>query len=124
MPSRTLVSVDEYLHTSYHPDCDYVDGDIVERNVGELDHSELQGEIYAYFRSLGRKLNIRPYPPCLGAHKRRQPRSEGRHPAHPGSRNRITASRNIPGSAIASLRAWPAHRIPDSAGRPVCEFQA
>jgi len=22
---------------------------------------ELQGEIYAYFRSLGRKLNIRPY---------------------------------------------------------------
>ena len=61
MPSRTLVSVDEYLHTSYDPDCDYVDGAIVERNVGERDHSELQGEIYAYLRSLGRKLNIRPY---------------------------------------------------------------
>jgi len=61
MPSRTLVSVDEYLHTSYDPDCDYVDGAIVERNVGERDHSELQGEIYAYFRSLGRKLKIRPY---------------------------------------------------------------
>jgi Uma2 family endonuclease len=61
MPSRTLVSVDEYLRTSYDPDCDYVDGAIVERNVGELDHSELQGEIYAYFRSLGRKRNIRPY---------------------------------------------------------------
>jgi len=39
MPSRTLVSVDEYLHTSYDPDCDYVDGAIVERNVGERDHS-------------------------------------------------------------------------------------
>ncbi|MBZ5592071.1 MAG: Uma2 family endonuclease [Acidobacteriia bacterium] len=61
MPSRTLVSVDEYLQTSYDPDCDYVDGAIVERNVGERDHSELQGEIYAYFRSLKRKLNIRPY---------------------------------------------------------------
>ena len=61
MPSRTLVSVDEYLHTGYDPDCDYVDGAIVERNVGERDHSELQGEIYAYLRSLGRKLKIHPY---------------------------------------------------------------
>jgi Uma2 family endonuclease len=61
MPSRTLVSVDEYLHTSYDPDCDYVDGDIVERNVGERDHSELQGEIYAYIRSLKEKSNVHPY---------------------------------------------------------------
>ena len=61
MASRTLVSVDEYLHTSYHPDCDYVDGAIVERNVGERHHSELQGEIYSYFRSVARKLNIVPY---------------------------------------------------------------
>ena len=51
MSSRTLVSVDEYLHTSYAPDCDYVDGAIVERNVGELDHSDLQSEIVAYFRA-------------------------------------------------------------------------
>ncbi len=61
MPSRTLVSVDEYLHTSYDPDCDYVDGEIVERNVGERDHSELQGEIYAFIRSLRRKLHVHPY---------------------------------------------------------------
>jgi hypothetical protein len=45
MPSRTLVSVEEYLHTSYDPDCDYVDGEIVERNVGELDHSDSQRRI-------------------------------------------------------------------------------
>jgi len=55
MPSRTLVSVEEYLHTSYRPDCDYVDGDIVERNFGELDHSDLQSEIVAYFRARKRK---------------------------------------------------------------------
>lgn len=42
MASTTVVSVDEYLHTSYEPDCDYVDGELVERNVGEPKHSILQ----------------------------------------------------------------------------------
>ncbi len=37
-----FVTVDEYLHTSYEPDADYVDGEIEERNVGEWDHSTLQ----------------------------------------------------------------------------------
>ncbi len=36
-----MVSVNEYLSTTYRPDCDYVDGRVVERNVGELDHSSL-----------------------------------------------------------------------------------
>ena len=34
-----LVPIEEYLHTSYRPDCDYVDGEVVERNVGLLNHS-------------------------------------------------------------------------------------
>jgi Uma2 family endonuclease len=50
MPASTLVSVEEYLNTSYDPDCDYVDGRVVERNLGELDHSDLQTEIAVYFR--------------------------------------------------------------------------
>lgn len=37
-----LVSVEEYLRTSYRPDCEYVDGRIEERNVGEYDHGLLQ----------------------------------------------------------------------------------
>ena len=37
-----LVTVEEYLRTSYRPDCDYVDGRIEERNVGEHDHGYLQ----------------------------------------------------------------------------------
>lgn len=37
-----LVTVEEYLKTSYRPDCDYVDGRIEERNVGEYDHGLLQ----------------------------------------------------------------------------------
>jgi Uma2 family endonuclease len=60
MPSRTLVSVEEYLHTSYDPDCDYVDGEIVERNVGETDHSDCQGRIYAYFLNRSQQLRIYP----------------------------------------------------------------
>jgi Uma2 family endonuclease len=45
MDARTLISVEEYRRTSYRPDCDYVDGEVVERNVGEWDHSDLQGSI-------------------------------------------------------------------------------
>ncbi len=37
-----LMTVDEYLHTSYRPDCDFVDGRVEERNVGEYDHGYLQ----------------------------------------------------------------------------------
>jgi len=37
------VSVEEYLNTSYRPDCDYLEGELLERNVGEWDHSRLQG---------------------------------------------------------------------------------
>lgn len=42
MSSATLVSVQEYLATSYDPDCDYVDGEIQERNLGEQPHSFTQ----------------------------------------------------------------------------------
>jgi Uma2 family endonuclease len=37
-----IVTVEEYLHTSYRPDCDYVDGKVEERNLGEHDHGYLQ----------------------------------------------------------------------------------
>lgn len=42
MALATLVSVEEYLSTPYHPDCEYVDGEVIERNVGEFDHSGIQ----------------------------------------------------------------------------------
>jgi Uma2 family endonuclease len=37
-----LISVEEYLSTGYEPDCEFEDGLIVERNVGEFEHSLLQ----------------------------------------------------------------------------------
>jgi Uma2 family endonuclease len=42
MSTATTVSISEYLDTIYRPDCDYLDGEILERNVGELEHSRLQ----------------------------------------------------------------------------------
>jgi Uma2 family endonuclease len=47
----TLISVEEYLHTSYRPDCDYVDGEVLERNMGEKSHGKLQFEIALLFRT-------------------------------------------------------------------------
>ncbi len=49
MSSATLISVQEYIATTYRPDCDFVDGELRERNSGELEHSLLQGIIFAWF---------------------------------------------------------------------------
>src|SRR5664279_2748652 len=51
MATGSLVSVREYLSTSYRPDRDYVDGVVLERSLGEKDHSRLQTEIAFYYRS-------------------------------------------------------------------------
>src|ERR1700722_1379833 len=48
MAAATLVSVEEYLATSYDPDCDYVDGELEDRNVGEKDHSKLKTGLSSY----------------------------------------------------------------------------
>jgi len=45
----TLLSIDQYLSTSYHPDADFVDGEIEERNVGEYTHAKIQSFITHLF---------------------------------------------------------------------------
>ena len=57
-----LVSVEKYLHTSYNPDCDYVDGHVEERNAGEGPHSQLQAELLVFIHVQAKKLNIRVWP--------------------------------------------------------------
>ncbi|MGO4880772.1 MAG: Uma2 family endonuclease [Bryobacteraceae bacterium] len=42
MATSTSVPLEEYLRTSYEPDMEYVDGELVERHVGERKHSRLQ----------------------------------------------------------------------------------
>jgi Uma2 family endonuclease len=58
MAARTLISVEEYLSTSYRPDCDYVDGEVVERNLGTRDHGWLQLAVAAYFFNRRRQWNV------------------------------------------------------------------
>jgi Uma2 family endonuclease len=62
MATGVLVSVEEYLRTSYRPDCDYVDGEVVERNLGERKHSRTQREILYYLRDRYPKLRERLLP--------------------------------------------------------------
>jgi len=45
----TLLPIAEYLRTSYHPDADYVDGEIEERNLGEFQHARLQTLLAIFF---------------------------------------------------------------------------
>ena len=46
-----MVSLEEYLSTVYEPDCDFVDGTIEERNLGEWDHALVQSSISAYLHT-------------------------------------------------------------------------
>jgi Uma2 family endonuclease len=45
----TLISVDEYLRTSYRPDCDFVEGEVLNRNVGKRRHGYAQMHIGIWF---------------------------------------------------------------------------
>jgi|SRR4051812_28503576 hypothetical protein len=45
MGAGILVSLDEYLDTACSPDREYVDGAIVERNVGERAHGIVQSNV-------------------------------------------------------------------------------
>jgi Uma2 family endonuclease len=56
-----MVTIHEYLSTSYRPDCDYVDGVVLERNVGENSHSRLMGEILFYYRSRWPQWGLWPF---------------------------------------------------------------
>ncbi len=55
----TELTLDEYLHTAYHPDCDFVDGHIEERHLGEYEHSTLQIAIGSWFFNRRKEWHIR-----------------------------------------------------------------
>jgi Uma2 family endonuclease len=49
-PTIPIVSADEYLNSGYHPDMEYVEGVLVERDVPTIAHSLLQLILGEYFR--------------------------------------------------------------------------
>lgn len=62
MSTSLLISSEEYLSTSYRPDCELIDGQLMERNVGEFDHSNLQGAVVTWLANRRREWNIRVLP--------------------------------------------------------------
>src|SRR5205807_8946761 len=62
MATGALVSPEEYLSTSYRPDCDYVDGVVLERNLGEYDHGRLQYAACAYYENRRKEWGVRAVP--------------------------------------------------------------
>jgi Uma2 family endonuclease len=60
--ATTAVTIEEYLSTSYEADCDYVDGQIQERNLGTFDHARLQLAIAAYFYNRRKEWGITVVP--------------------------------------------------------------
>lgn len=59
MGSKTLMTVDEYLHTTFDgADREYLDGEVVERNMGNKSHGRIQLRIAAMLQALEAKTGI------------------------------------------------------------------
>ena len=58
MSTIALVPEDAYLRTSYQPEREFADGVLIERNVGEQDHSWLQAALAAWFFRRRKAWNI------------------------------------------------------------------
>ncbi len=58
MGTSTLVPVEAYLHTVYRPDRDYIEGEVMERNMGEVPHSRLQVFLVKLFARKESEWNI------------------------------------------------------------------
>lgn len=118
MKEATLVPIEEYLRTTYRPDCDYVDGEVIERNLGERDRSKLQGELFYYLRTRARQWGIHIYPeqrvqistrrfrvPDLCIVAGSEPRKFSRAPKHRGTRASSLPFRGFP--FITDPARWP-----------------
>jgi len=57
------MGVDEYLRTSFEgADCEFLDGEVVERNLGELPHSTAQVRLIYLLMLIAEKTGIRVQP--------------------------------------------------------------
>ena len=59
MATATIVSLEEYLSTNYDPDCDFVDGILDDRVLGQQEHSDLQTELAYWFRLHRNKYKVK-----------------------------------------------------------------
>ena len=62
IPHPVKVSIEEYLTSSYRPDCEYVDGEVQGRNLGEKDHAAIQAALTFLFMQNRRAWDVEVYP--------------------------------------------------------------
>ena len=62
MATFAPVPVQDYLHSSYEPDADFVDGEVELRPMGEYDHASWQQALQLWFVQNQVKWNIRVMP--------------------------------------------------------------
>lgn len=60
MASAVVVPLSEYLSTTYHPDRDFLEGELKERNMGEQPHSRVQSYFSFIFRQNLSLWSVRP----------------------------------------------------------------
>jgi Uma2 family endonuclease len=62
LPSQPLVSVEEYLHGIYEPECEYLDGALEPKAMPDFKHSVLQGLLVALLVAQREKFGFRVCP--------------------------------------------------------------
>lgn len=60
--TQANVTLDTYLHSTYVPDGEFIDGVVEERPMGGFDHASWQEAILAWFRLHAEQRNIRARP--------------------------------------------------------------
>ena len=58
MASTTTISLAEYLDTNYRHDCEYIEGELRERNAGKWEHARVQWQLANWFGSRERQWNV------------------------------------------------------------------
>lgn len=59
MATATSIPVEEYLAKTWRPDREYIDGEVLERNLGEFDHANLQTVLAVWLHPRRRKWGVR-----------------------------------------------------------------
>jgi Uma2 family endonuclease len=62
MATAALISVQEYLATSWRPDRDFVDGEVRERTMGEFSQGRMRGRIVVWLSPRERAWRFRAVP--------------------------------------------------------------
>jgi Uma2 family endonuclease len=60
MATKTLVPIETYERTTYHPDQELIDGELRERNVGTFEHARIQLILGALFREHRHDWSVQP----------------------------------------------------------------